>query len=448
MPKAKLEAAEPAALQSFYAAADPEMVGRNCRLLDYDKKPVPSFKPESDFIAYASPDSTFAVTKRLLEAAQRSIMVNIYDFTAGYVKELLLKKMHQGVKVTLKVDLDNRSGETELWDELIAAGVDGTPSPSCASQSGAKYFASSHEKVIVIDDEWTLVQSGNYSDNSIPMNDKDGGDPDEFVPGNRDMGIAIKDKKIAAYFEKLFRGDIELERAGGAEGAEFAEGEEAAVMLERAPAAPPTKLFASKPFNPKNPVKVQAIISPDNYMSTIPDWLESADKSIYIEQQYIRGHQEAIGFLLSKIQAAMQRNPKLDVRIVLAKPFPGKRFDKEADAIKQLKEDFGLKLGENIRILNPRHFVHCHNKLIVVDEQAVLISSQNWSDSAVTKNREAGLLLEYPELAKYYSAIFKTDWDSALKTVSKKAAPEFLAESAANSGVRTVELNWGDYAEV
>ncbi|MBI4279117.1 MAG: hypothetical protein HY660_11740 [Armatimonadetes bacterium] len=424
------------------------MVGRNCALEDYRKIKVPSFELSGEFVAYSSPDSTYAVTKRLVDAAEKSILIGIYDFTAGYVKELLIKAMRRGVKVSLMLDLDNRSGETEIYEELVESGCEGVPAPSCASQR-ARYFASSHEKVIVIDDTWTLVQSGNYSDNSIPQNEKDGGDPDEFVPGNRDMGVAVKSKPLAAFFEKVLRSDMKLELgAAGEEGATpggMAEMEEIP-LLEKAPAEPPAKLFASRRFNPTRQVKVTPILSPDNYMDTIPDLLESADKSIYIEQQYIRGHQEAIGELLSRIRAAMDRRPKLDVRVILAKPFPGKRFDKEAKAIKQFGKDFGLKLGTHVRILNPKHFVHCHNKLIIVDEQAVLISSQNWSDSAVVKNREAGLLLRYPEMARHYANIFETDWDTGVKTL-RKTRPEFYGPEALGTG-KVVPLNWGDYVEV
>ena len=37
-------------------------------------------------MAYASPDSTYAVTKKLLDSAQRSIVIGIYDFRADYMK--------------------------------------------------------------------------------------------------------------------------------------------------------------------------------------------------------------------------------------------------------------------------------------------------------------------------------------------------------------------------
>jgi phosphatidylserine/phosphatidylglycerophosphate/cardiolipin synthase-like enzyme len=62
-----------------------------------------------------------------------------------------------------------------------------------------------------------------------------------------------------------------------------------------------------------------------------------------------------------------------------------------------------------VRILNPNHFGHSHDKLIVVDGRQGLVSSQNWSDYAVSKNREAEMLIDYPELARYYSTIFQSE---------------------------------------
>jgi phosphatidylserine/phosphatidylglycerophosphate/cardiolipin synthase-like enzyme len=91
----------------------------------------------------------------------------------------------------------------------------------------------------------------------------------------------------------------------------------------------------------------------------------------------------------------------------------------EIASINGLK-DFGLKMGKNIRFLNSRYFVHCHNKLIIVDGKAALISSQNWSDFAVMKNREAGILVFCPEIADYYTLIFNGDWETGLRQLPKK----------------------------
>src|SRR5687768_9311482 len=85
-----------------------EMVGRQCRLEPYT--PIPRIAPhqiDGEMTAYASPDSTYAVTKQLFDAARKSILIGIYDFAADYMKEALLQAMSRGVKVALMLDIDS-----------------------------------------------------------------------------------------------------------------------------------------------------------------------------------------------------------------------------------------------------------------------------------------------------------------------------------------------------
>src|SRR5262245_33311115 len=127
----------------------PELVPRNCHLETYESIEVPSFTAGDEIIAYCSPDSTYAVTKRLFDQAKKSIIIGIYDFSADYMKELLLDALRRGVKVKLMLDIDSRE-EQQLFDDLVDAGIEGEPAPSCASHR-IHVFSSSHEKVIVID---------------------------------------------------------------------------------------------------------------------------------------------------------------------------------------------------------------------------------------------------------------------------------------------------------
>ena len=437
-----------ATVDALVAVGTPELVGRNCTRRQYQPLPaITAIDTKGPFIGYASPDSTYAITRQHIEAAQSSILIGIYDLTATYIVELLEAAMARGVTVTLMLDLDGRSGETPLFDRLRAAGAECVPAPSCASAK-SRFFASSHEKVMVIDDAWTLVQSGNWSQNSIPRNEVDGGTATGWVHGNRDMGIAVRSLEIAQFFATVLRRDIDLElhptgpQAAGDGMAALGEIEAA----QSAPKRPPLQTFASRTFTPAEPVTVLPVLTPENYTTAIPAMVAEATKFVYIEQQYIRGAQPGISALLHAIHMARAASPGLVVRIVLAAPFPGARFNKEADAIRALAASHGLELGQHIRILNPRYLVHCHNKLIVVDDRRVLVSSQNWSDSAITINREAGLLIDHPPIARYFRTIFNLDWRTGLRTLV--ARPEAVLAPEALGAPGTVPLEWGDYAEV
>jgi len=424
-----------------------ELVPRNCTLDGRYKKfsSIPSFTVSSDFIAYASPDSTYAVTRRLLDGAQEEILIGIYDFSADYMKDIVLNAMQRGVKVSLKLDIDSDK-EEDLFEELEKFGCNAVPAPSCASENIA-YFPSSHEKVIVVDELWTLVQSGNYSKNSIPFNTTDGGDKRSFVKGNRDMGVAIRSEPLAKFFKKLLRSDMKLElEAAGAQTVARRRLPEPD-LVESVPELLPPNLFPSKTFNPSKPIRVTPVLSPDNYLDEIIPVLESATKSVLLEQQYVRSTQAQVALLLDAIRKAKSKNPKLDVRIILGKLFSSKDVPKEQANIKNLRDTFGLKLKENIRYIDTKRFVHCHNKLIVVDSETVLVSSQNWSDSGVSKNREAGVLFRYPDVARYYAQIFESDWSTALKSIPKPGKKEAISPEALARG-NFVEVRAADYQEV
>jgi phosphatidylserine/phosphatidylglycerophosphate/cardiolipin synthase-like enzyme len=379
----------------------------------------------------------------LLDNAKKTILIGIYDFSADYMKELLLDALKRGVKIKLMLDIDSKD-EQELFDELNDSGVDGVPAPSCASHR-VHFFSSSHEKVIVIDGEWCLVQSGNYSENSIPLNVEDGGDPDHFRSGNRDTGLAIRSKKLSKFFTTILESDMDLEINGPEALAQVAKAANA-FMVERAPTKVPDTLFPSKTFKLTKPLNIQPVLSPDNYMDVMPDKLRAATKSILIEQQYIRGAQDNISDLLEAIKEARDTASRLDIRIILGKIFSKKDLPKEHENLDLLESQYGLVLGKNIRYIDTRRFVHCHNKMVLVDGQGVLVSSQNWSNSAVSKNREAGVWLSHGGICKYLTGIFENDWKTAFKTPEAPARDVVEPEALRAGGF--VRVSPADYQEV
>jgi phosphatidylserine/phosphatidylglycerophosphate/cardiolipin synthase-like enzyme len=326
----------------------------------------------------------------------------------------------------------------------VDSGVDGVPAPSCASHR-VHYFSSSHEKVIVIDGEWCLVQSGNYSSNSIPMNIKDGGDPQHFRPGNRDTGLAIRSKMLSKFFTKILESDMMLEITGPEALAKVVKSSNA-FLIERAPTKVPAKLFPSKTFALSKPLTIQPVLSPDNYMNIMPDRLRAARKSILIEQQYIRADQANISDLLEAIKAARAETAKLDIRIILGKIFNKKDLPREEENLDLLKREYGLKLGNNIRYIDTTRFVHCHNKMVLVDGEGVLISSQNWSNSAVSKNREAGVWLTHRGICSYFTQIFENDWKTAFKTPVPEGEDVVEPEALRKGGF--IRVSPADYQEV
>ena len=173
------------------------------------------------------------------------------------------------------------------WLRWASAEYRRRPAPTTVS----RVFSSSHEKVIVIDTEWCLVQSGNYSSNSIPLNEQDGGSSSGFRTGNRDTGLAIRSKKLAALFSEILESDMALVEASP----EMLRRpiEDAVFLVERAPRGP-RKRFKSHAVVLATKLSVTPVVSPDNYMTVIPKLIAKARTSVLIEQQYIKAKQPQI----------------------------------------------------------------------------------------------------------------------------------------------------------
>jgi phosphatidylserine/phosphatidylglycerophosphate/cardiolipin synthase-like enzyme len=427
-----------------------EMVPRNCLLHPtYKNVKVPSFSVTGPITAFASPDSTFAVTKALLDAAKKTIEIGIYDFTAGYMATILKDAMSRRVKVTLMLDTDSVKGENEIFSELKRAGATCVSAPSCASANkSAHVFRSSHEKIIVIDGEVCVVQSGNFSPNSIPMNVLDGKADGHFRTGNRDMGIVMRSQTMARFLTEILDSDIKLE-LNTPEALDIAAAEltPPPMLVEVAPTKRPDKLFPSKTLTLNKALSVQLVLSPDNYMQIVPDVLKAAKKSILMEQQYIHSADAPIAQLLQAVADAKKGKSRFDVRIVLGKIFSNKDLAKEKVNLANIAATYGLKIAQNIRYVDTTRLVHCHNKLIIVDGETVLVSSQNWSKAAVLDNREAGLLFRHPGIASYFTDIFEVDWKTGQRKLPAKIGGGVASPQSLKKG-GFIEVAAADYQQL
>jgi len=469
----KLLNAPPALMRAYQAAYVPPMasagIEAECPDRVYEKltniQPIPVTNGE--FTMYSTPDSAFFVTRRLLESAQRSILIGIYDFTAFHMRDLLLAAVDNGVEVSLMLDCNfsnnpaTTSAEKSIFNELQARGVRCVRAPSC--QGGTRrFFRVAHEKVIVVDDVWTLVQSGNYTNNSIPFNQSNGVNTPNFRTGNRDMGIAIKSTAVATFFSELIRRDMRLELGEVEDGESTLLATSLPPLFERVTESVDFELFPSDTFTEADTVNVLPVLTPDNYLNVIPDFIASATRSIVIEQQYIRNINFAsngsIRRLVEAIRSARAAHPDLRVRIIVAPPYNANsdadrnQLQAELDALASA----GFLEGQHVRLLNKNHLTHCHNKLVIVDDEKVLISSQNWSEPAVTINREAGVLIEHPRIAGYFARIFDEDWNNAFQSIEdapdtevlvlEDPTPENIEAVLEDGEFRLVE--WGDHADL
>jgi phosphatidylserine/phosphatidylglycerophosphate/cardiolipin synthase-like enzyme len=179
-------------------------------------------------------------------------------------------------------------------------------------------------------------------------------------------------------------------------------------------------------------VKITPLLTPDKlpndpskgqYLSNILQLIESAQKKLYIQLQYIEASKGAGDYdtLLSAIAKKVQAG--VDVRLIESLQYGEKWAEK--------MKSQGVDLTQNIR-LQP----NVHNKGFVVDSKIVVVSSQNFSPAGIEENRDAGVIIESPEIAGYFEPIFVADWNKAKPFVSTEGARRFARESTNGKATR------------
>jgi len=162
--------------------------------------------------------------------------------------------------------------------------------------------------------------------------------------------------------------------------------------------------------------RARLVVGPDANLDPdgILDLLASANARLSIETFYIedRWRNTTNPFLEGAFDAARRG---VTVRILL----DGSWSSVEADSgtnddvvarINRRAEEEHLPL--EARLLEPRGSIQrLHNKGVVVDGRAVLVSSMNWALGSATENREIGVVLEDRGIAQRFEAAFDADWE-------------------------------------
>src|SRR5262249_43803764 len=151
------------------------------------------------------------------------------------------------------------------------------------------------------------------------------------------------------------------------------------------------------------PLKVQPLLSPDNYARHTLDLIQSARRSLYIQNQYIKvakPGQNAAEFtaILDAIVHAIR--DQVDVRIIV-RDLPDTRTQLEA------LHEYGVSL-DHVKVLKATH-----TKGVIVDSSVVMVGSHNWSNDGVLYNRDASLIFYDAGIAKFYEEVFLYDWTRA-----------------------------------
>jgi phosphatidylserine/phosphatidylglycerophosphate/cardiolipin synthase-like enzyme len=374
-----------------------------------------------------SPDCSFRLVRDALVAARETVDLYIYNVSADHLVALLRDASGRGIRVRIMYDVTDTRGDER--QKLRGLGVELKEAPSSGRR---QVFTVCHQKFAVIDRSILLLGSANWAGTSIPEVTV----PGKFKKGNREWLIRIDDLAVAEWFAGLFRADWDIPALPAPPGA-LAEPAAAALAGLATPAAAvtvPGEVFDIEAPDLGPGVRVTPILSPDNYFRLTRELIRSAQTSIDIEQQYILAGGPKTRGLLEELA---DRAGHVRIRILVSPAFP-ESWTKSVETL----EAAGLL--DRLRAINLASFTHLHNKGVLVDRKAVIVSSTNWSENSITRAREAGVLVESPAVAGYYARVVDVDWASGIDPADVPRHLAALGEVLSRVDTATEEIHPAD----
>jgi V8-like Glu-specific endopeptidase len=399
-------------------------------------KPPPGAKlklvdEEMRVLCHVSPDAGWPTLQAFLGEPTRQLTVGIYDFTAPHVvdavKATVKPSPHKfNLVIRHNAALDGDAKKDDIPNEKVVSEfkqlLKSRFKQAWASTTGPhRLFASAyHIKVAVRDGEAFWLSSGNWQSSNQPEINPVGDKERTWGPlrsFNREWHAVVENAPLAAQFEKFLLWDLEQASEVAEEAPEFAMPMvlvSADAFVREAPepeAAARVKYFP--PLEIQRQVRVQPLLTPDNFQAEVLKLIRGARQSICFQNQSLNllGDNDEDGFR-ELVTALLEKQQELgDVRIIL-------RGDFNPRPVLEKLKDFGFDMNK------VRAQKKCHTKGIVVDSARVVLGSHNWTNQGTLVNRDASLIFFDEEIAGYYRDVFEFDWKNLAKPRLDLELPE------------------------
>lgn len=348
--------------------------------------------------AILSPDAGDVPLLRFLASAEGSIEVGAYTLTSERIASVLADASRRGVSVRMFLDGGPVGGvedeEHRIVGGLLAAGVE--VRWLAGGSDTVKRYRYLHAKYAIVDARAAWIGSENFGQAGFS----------EERTGNRGWSVVVEDGGLATALREVFESDHDVRRRDSTPAVE--------AIMEPLPPPPSLATWVSPGANAIRLARL--VIAPDSSLDAdgVLGLLASVRERLSIEAFYVdeEWRNNATNPFLEGAFEAARRG--VSVRILLDGSWSSVGdFGANDDILERLNRrarDEGLPL--EVRLLDPRGRIErLHNKGVVADGRVVLVSSMNWALGSATENREIGLILEDPEIARAFETAFEADWE-------------------------------------
>lgn len=359
-----------------------------------------TFAGQMDVNPLIAPQDGLVDLVNWIDLAQTSLHLHVYQLQQMNLFNALLDAQNSGVAVTVVLD----AGDEYFWSNYDMEMQYGLAAELSNAGANVIWFSAAnndpylfiHSKVAVRDGQSVWIGSGNWKPSSLPL-------PDAW--GNRDWGVIVDHSGLASEVlsQMQFDEDTSRQHIRQASAADMPEG-------WQLPSADSYNGTSSQPISGN--YSGQLITCPDNCISGLVAMIDSSQSEILLSLQYLDldwSYGWGENPITTALRSAAERG--VSIRLILN----GAYLDEEIqDAVDTFNEQWNGSDGLDVSAIimsNNETVSKLHNKGAIIDQQSVLISSINWGSSALTRNREMGILIHSQEVAESYLASWYQDWN-------------------------------------
>jgi len=342
-----------------------------------------TFNRNMNVTTFVGPDYSNESLTHFLKSATESIYVEIYQFTSPGILNLIHEIYNDNPSIDIRVMISER---------VVSLGDYNTYTMWNLTQLGipvrwtSDTFTFSHQKFVIIDNDTTIIQAGNWARPSFPLNEWESGSSGGFTQknyeGNREFNIAMTDEVVTQYYRDIFDYDWSI-------GSDYNEGVDGTGTVLDWGAL--NKAYYPRVFDYEGhfsgQMNVTPFVSPDTTLEAMLWVIGRAQETLDIQIPYVSNSSTVVDQLLDAIVAAKHRG--VTVRIIMEEG----RNDNEVVGLEFAKENIPICW------MDSRFFATLHNKAFIADGRIVLICSVNWSEESISENREAGVVIEHDGVA-------------------------------------------------
>jgi hypothetical protein len=423
---------------------------------------LPEVRATATITCHVSPDAGWHVLQPFLQATREEFVLGMYDFTAPHIyttiRGVLVDssvdwKMTLGPKESLPSPEDEDSTKAgdkpEAWviRNLKRAAGSRLRAVFAGVGSGQTFASAYHIKVGVRDSSAFWLSSGNWQSSNQPNIDflNSATDRTQLARYNREWHVVVENEELAKIFKTYLEGDFQT--ASSTDEAAMAEAvvampdllvpEEALFAEERASRG--LQVFAPRSFRfgPSRPLRIQPILTPDNYVEIVRNLLRRPPhKSLYFQNQSLNPIKQPTEEFteLMKLLVDYSNDETLDVRIIFRNIGPVRKKLESLQAIGFNMERVRMQAG-------------CHTKGIIIDSKVVLVGSHNFTNDGVQFNRDASVLIHDEDIARYYEDVFLHDWERLARDTIRDEFQPMIASGMEGVPVGYVRVPWSFYDE-